>query len=104
MNGSNGKDKIDQSDQSNRIAESLEEILINLLAEKPDIKTKEIKESLGWPSSQVKYYMKKLMIIKLYGMELTEMDIGRNYEYEAIIQMGIKHEEVMIHDMEYRVS
>lgn len=60
MNGSNGQDKSDQLDQSNQIAENLEERLIKLLAEKPDIKTKEIIELLGWSSSQVKYYMKKL--------------------------------------------
>lgn len=63
VNGSNGQDKSDQldhSDQSNQIEENLEERLIKLLAEKPDIKTKEITESLGWSSSQVKYYMKKL--------------------------------------------
>jgi ATP-dependent DNA helicase RecG len=63
MNGSNGKyktDQTDQSDQSNQNADNLEERLIKLLSEKPDIKTKEITESLGWSSSQVKYYMKKL--------------------------------------------
>jgi ATP-dependent DNA helicase RecG len=66
MNGSNGKyktdqtDQSDQSDQSNQNADNLEERLIKLLSEKPDIKTKEITESLGWSSSQVKYYMKKL--------------------------------------------
>jgi ATP-dependent DNA helicase RecG len=62
-NGSNGVNKLDQldhSDQSNQIEENLEERLIKLLAEKPDIKTKEITELLGWSSSQVKYYMKKL--------------------------------------------
>ncbi len=62
-NGSNGLNKLDQldhSDQSNQIEENLEERLIKLLAEKPDIKTKEITELLGWSSSQVKYYMKKL--------------------------------------------
>ncbi|TCL54233.1 ATP-dependent DNA helicase recG-like protein [Kineothrix alysoides] len=60
MNGSNSQYKSDQSDQSNQIVENLEERLIKLLAEKPDIKTKEITELLGWSSSQVKYYMKKL--------------------------------------------
>jgi ATP-dependent DNA helicase RecG len=62
-NGSNGVNKLDQldhSDQSNQIEENLEERLIKLLAEKPDIKTNEITELLGWSSSQVKYYMKKL--------------------------------------------
>lgn len=65
-NGLNGQDKSNRldhsnhSDQSNQIEENLEERLIKLLAEKPDIKTKEITELLGWSSSQVKYYMKKL--------------------------------------------
>jgi predicted HTH transcriptional regulator len=53
-------DQSDQSDQSNQNEDNLEERLINLLSEKPDVKTKEIAESLGWSSSQVKYYMKKL--------------------------------------------
>lgn len=59
-NGLNGLDKSDQSDQLNQNADNLEERLIKLLVEKPDIKTKEIVELLGWSSSQVKYYMKKL--------------------------------------------
>ncbi len=32
------------------------------------------------------------MIIKLYGMELIEMGIGKYYEGKVIIQMEIKYE------------
>lgn len=60
LNGLNKSKELDQSDQLNQNADNLEERLIKLLAEKPDIKTKEIVELLGWSSSQVKYYMKKL--------------------------------------------
>lgn len=35
-----------------------EEVLF-LLIEKPEIKTKEIQEALGWTSNQVKYNIKK---------------------------------------------
>ena len=60
LNGLNKSKELDQSDQLNQNADNLEERLIKLLAEKPDIKTTEIVELLGWSSSQVKYYMKKL--------------------------------------------
>lgn len=60
MNGSKGRNISDQSDHSDQNEDNLEVRLIKLLSEKPDIKTKEITDSLGWSARQVKYYMKKL--------------------------------------------
>ena len=59
---------------SNTFGKSPEDILLSLIYKKPDIKTKEISETLHWTPNQVKYCIKKLKDEKKIKREGSNRD------------------------------
>lgn len=59
---------------SNILDKSPEDILLSLIYKKPDIKTKEISETLHWTPNQVKYCMKKLKDEEMIKREGSNRD------------------------------
>lgn len=80
--GQNGQpNKLDQSDQSNQMKLSEDELLLlNFIKEYPDMTNSLLAEKLGWSVSRVKYYIQKLKQFE----KIRRKGTSRNGRWEVL--------------------